>query len=71
MRSWRRLRTRIREWVTSGKFAPGDKLPSERTLLDEFGMGRTTVRLVLNRLADAGRISAQHGRGYFVNEPRS
>ena len=45
------------------------RLPSERTLADELGAGRTTIRLVLTKLTSEGIIRAEHGRGYFVTEP--
>ena len=46
------------------------KLPSERVIAAESGAGRTTVRLVLAKLAAQGLIEAQHGRGYFVCGPK-
>jgi DNA-binding FadR family transcriptional regulator len=46
----------------------GDRLPSERTLADELNAGRTTVRLVLVKLAAEGLVRSEHGRGYFVCE---
>ncbi len=45
---------------------PGAKLPSERQIAADMRAGRTTVRLVLAKLAAQGLIEAQHGRGYFV-----
>jgi hypothetical protein len=49
----------------------GDRLPSERTLAEDLGAGRTTVRLVLVKLAAEGLVRAEHGRGYFVCERSS
>ncbi|MFI8085522.1 GntR family transcriptional regulator [Kitasatospora sp. NPDC086009] len=57
----------VREWITSGELASGAKLPSERTLSADLGVGRTTVRLVLAKLAAEGLVVAQHGSGYFVS----
>lgn len=59
---------KIRELITSGEFAPGDKLPFERTLVDDLGVSRTTIRLILTRLVAEGLVTASHGRGYFVSE---
>jgi 8-oxo-dGTP pyrophosphatase MutT (NUDIX family)/DNA-binding transcriptional regulator YhcF (GntR family) len=56
----------IRRWIAAGQLRPGDKLPSERELAEQFGAARTTVRLVLVRLGAEGLIYAEHGRGYFV-----
>ncbi|MEE1787725.1 GntR family transcriptional regulator [Streptomyces sp. SP17BM10] len=62
-----RVEQTIREWIGSGKFAIGAKLPSERTLSTNLDVGRTTVRLVLSKLATEGLVVAHHGSGYFVS----
>lgn len=59
---------RVRDLIASGVVPPGKPLPSERVLAAETGAGRTTVRLVLSKLAAEGLIRAEHGRGYFVCE---
>jgi DNA-binding FadR family transcriptional regulator len=56
----------IRGMITSGKLKPGDRLPSERTLVANLGASRSTVRLVLVRLVAEGLVRAEHGRAYFV-----
>lgn len=61
-----RAETTIRELITSGELAAGDRLPSERTLVEELRVSRTTVRLILTRLVAEGLITSSHGRGYFV-----
>lgn len=48
----------------------GEQLPSERMIAGELGVSRATVRLVLTKLVAAGRIRAEHGRGYFVAKRR-
>ena len=58
----------LRGWMADGTLEPGAKMPSERKLSEELGAGRTTVRLVLTKLAAEGLIRAEHGRGYFVCE---
>jgi DNA-binding FadR family transcriptional regulator len=62
------LEARLRA-IISDDLRPGDKLPSERTIAADTGAGRTTVRLVLAKLAAQGLVEAQHGRGYFVCGP--
>ena len=57
---------KVRALIKSGEYPPGKALPSERVLANEIGAGRTTVRLVLAKLASEGLIRAEHGRGYFV-----
>ena len=43
----------------------GERLPSERAVMHEFKTSRSTVRLVLLKLAAEKLIVAEHGRGYF------
>ncbi|RCG32989.1 GntR family transcriptional regulator [Sphaerisporangium album] len=62
-----RVERSIRELITSGDLGPGGRLPSERTLAAELEAGRTTVRLVLMKLAAEGIVRSEHGRGYFAN----
>lgn len=57
---------RLRELIESGRCPPGSKLPSERELRDEFGVGRSTVREGLRALEALGVIELQQGRGAFV-----
>ncbi|WP_436528626.1 GntR family transcriptional regulator [Actinoplanes sp. HUAS TT8] len=56
----------LRDRIASGHYRPGSRLPSERVLSADLGVGRTTIRLVLGKLTAAGLIEPQHGRGYFV-----
>src|SRR5579862_5124152 len=45
---------------------PGTRVPSERELTKELGVGRSTVREALNGLALLGVIEVRHGQGAFV-----
>jgi GntR family transcriptional regulator, uxu operon transcriptional repressor len=47
-------------------YAPGGRLPTERTLASEFGVTRTMVRHALALLEAEGRISREVGRGTFL-----
>jgi DNA-binding GntR family transcriptional regulator len=57
------LRGRIRD----GSYAPGNRIPSESELSDEFGVSRATVRTVLAKLAVNGLILRKQGDGTYVN----
>ena len=49
---------------------PGTKVPSERELTKELGVGRSTVREALNGLAVLGVLTIRHGQGAFIaDEP--
>jgi GntR family transcriptional regulator len=56
----------IREAITLGRLAPGDRLPSESELVERYGVARMTVRQALQALKTEGLIVSQHGRGVFV-----
>ncbi|MET8140410.1 winged helix-turn-helix domain-containing protein [Sphaerisporangium sp. NPDC005288] len=62
-----RVERSIREMIASGDLGPSGRLPSERTLAAELEAGRTTIRLVLMKLAAEGIVRSEHGRGYFAN----
>lgn len=49
---------------------PGQRLPSERRLAEQYGVARMTVRGVLDRLAAQGLVHRAQGQGTFVSEPR-
>ncbi len=57
----------IRSWIESGRYGPGDKLPSERTLSAELEIGRTALRQVLTRLASERFIKAYGRSAYRVS----
>jgi DNA-binding FadR family transcriptional regulator len=48
------------------QFAPGGRLPNERSLAAQFGVTRTLVRHALTVLEAEGRVSREVGRGTFL-----
>ncbi len=63
---YRQLADRLRAAIESGEVGPGEQLPSERTLMDESGTARGTVRQAIALLKVEGLIEIEHGRGAFV-----
>ncbi|AOW88580.1 hypothetical protein BC342_20945 [Streptomyces olivaceus] len=51
----------LRARLAAGEYAPGDKFPSERALVEELGIGRTALRQVLARLVSEGRLEVRGG----------
>jgi DNA-binding FadR family transcriptional regulator len=47
---------------------PGAKVPSERELTRDHGVGRSTVREALNGLAVLGVLEIRHGQGAFITD---
>ena len=60
----------LQQEIAQGKLRPGHRLPPERSLCVDFGVGRTTVREALKVLAVRGLITRQ-GRGMIVNDPQN
>lgn len=52
--------------VKSGHLKPGDRLPAERALAEELGVGRPTLREALRALQLLGIVDIRHGGGVFV-----
>jgi DNA-binding FadR family transcriptional regulator len=57
---------RLRARILAGEIRPGDKLPTESSLIKEFGVSRTVVREAVSRLQAAGLVETFQGRGSFV-----
>ena len=60
------LKDLILQWIETGELKPNDRLPSERSLSEDYCISRVTVRCALNELVQAGAITKRHGKGYFV-----
>jgi GntR family transcriptional regulator len=60
----------LRDQILRGTYLPGESLPTEQVLEQEYGVSRITVRRSLSDLADEGFVERQHGRGTFVLEGR-
>ena len=60
----------IKEYIITGNYSSGDKLPSENGLSQQLQVGRSTIREALRILQAMGYVDIQHGRGAFVAQPR-
>src|SRR5271169_7105834 len=58
----------LHDEIARGALAPGDALPTEQTLCDQFGVSRITVRRALADLAEQGYIERRQGVGSFVRQ---
>jgi GntR family transcriptional repressor for pyruvate dehydrogenase complex len=57
---------KIKELITSGVLKPGDRLPAERKMAEEFGFGRTQVRDALRKLEFYGIIRTLPKSGSII-----
>lgn len=63
---YHQIELRLREDIESGKYHPGERLPTEKTLQETYRVSRVTIRTALRRLEEEGLISTERGRGTFV-----
>ncbi len=59
----------LRGMILRREWQPGDLIPAEPELCERYGVSRTTVRQVLDKLANEGLIHRHRGRGTFVAHP--
>lgn len=63
------LRKQLAQELSEGRWATGEKLPTERELGIRYGVARNTVRRALEALEAEGLITRQVGRGTFRSAP--
>lgn len=63
---WRAIADTLRSEIAEGRYAPGDRLPTEADLAARFGVNRHTVRRAQSVLTEEGVIFTRRGSGAFV-----
>lgn len=66
---YQQIRDLIRREIREGRYADGDKLPSEREMCESYGVSRIPVRKALELLEAEGLITSHQGKGSFVRRP--
>lgn len=61
----------LRSAILSGALAPGEALPGERALVEQFSVNRHAVREAIKRLAQVGLVDVVHGGATRVRDWRS
>jgi GntR family transcriptional repressor for pyruvate dehydrogenase complex len=59
--------SKIKELIKSGVLKPGDRLPAERKMAQDFGFGRTNIREALHKLEFYGIIKTLPQSGSVIN----
>jgi GntR family transcriptional regulator, sialic acid-inducible nan operon repressor len=59
---------RLKQIIIAGNMQPGDDLPSERELMDRFGVGRPAIREAMQALSGMGLVEINHGERARVLE---
>lgn len=57
---------RLRSYIAEKNLALNDRLPPERTLANELGLARSTLRNAMGVLESEGQVWRQVGRGTFI-----
>jgi GntR family transcriptional repressor for pyruvate dehydrogenase complex len=70
-RLYEQIVQQIEETILKGDLKPGDQLPAERDLAEQFGVSRTAVREAVKALREKGLVEAYTGRGTFVTNGTS
>jgi GntR family transcriptional repressor for pyruvate dehydrogenase complex len=60
---------RIQSMILEGTLKPGDRLPAQRELSEQFGISRASLREALSVLETLGLVRVEVGRGVFVLGP--
>lgn len=60
----------LKEKIILGEFKPGEQIPSEPKLAEQFSVSRLTVRSAISELVNEKLLYRRHGLGTFVSKPR-
>jgi DNA-binding LacI/PurR family transcriptional regulator len=63
---YREILEKIQDDITSGKYKPGQRLPSEAELVRRYGTSRMTVFRAMHELQSQGIVTRRVGSGTFV-----
>jgi len=65
---YQQLAAIIRAQIESGEIPPGRAVPSERALVQTYGVAPGTIKKALSLLRDEGLVETVIGRGVFVKQ---
>lgn len=60
----------LAECIVSGRLIPGSRLPTEDSLIAEFGVSRNIIRTTIQNLVQRGLVEIQRGGGRFITRPK-
>lgn len=63
-----RVASHLRTAIATGQMKPGQQLPIESKLMEDYDVSRSTVRWAMSRLREEGLVTIEQGRGTFVSE---
>ena len=63
------ITARLLEQISEGTLKPGDRLPPERTMAEDYGVSRTAVREALRSMEMMGVVESRVGEGTYIRTP--
>jgi GntR family transcriptional regulator len=66
---YQQVAAELRRQIRSGRYGPGDELPSERELVERFNVSGGVVRAAMVQLRAEGLVATYQGRRPVVLEP--
>lgn len=66
---YQQIKSDIRNKIGRAEWLPGQKIPSENTLVKRLGVSRMTIHRALRELTSEGLLDRVHGLGTFVATP--
>jgi GntR family transcriptional regulator len=67
--TYRHIADALRDDIRHGRILPGQLLPSETSLHQQYGVSRLTARAAVNMLRAEGLAELKRGHGVVVREP--
>lgn len=67
---WTQVRDELKTRILQGTYRSGQMVPSETTLVQEFGVARNTIRKAIKALREEGLITTVPHLGSFVSDER-
>ena len=67
-RLYQQIVDQIEALILEGKLHPGDQLPSERELAEQFSVSRTAVHEAVKALSEKVLVAIEGGRGTFITQ---
>ena len=68
---YERLADELRQGILSGRYKPGDRLPSTLELMERTGVANLTVRGAYRVLIEEGLVESVNKRGFYVRQPNA
>jgi GntR family transcriptional regulator len=67
---YHQLKEIFEDRIASDEWAPGELIPNELELCQQYGVSRGPVRQALDRMVQEGRLSRKQGKGTLVLPPK-